>query len=86
MAQRAARYTQSRQTPEVGGMQPSRRLLIQGVGLQEPALGQWGEWPGGGGLRGGQRAADGLLCGIEHVTQCGLQRQQYSNINLNEGC
>ena len=70
-------------------MEPSRQLLIQGVGLQEPALGHGGEWPRRGRLRGGQGAADGLLSGIEHVTQCCLQPQQYNNkqynnINLSE--
>ena len=65
-------------------MKPSRGLLIQGVGLQEPALGQRGKWPRGGRLRRGQGAANGLLCGIEHVTQCRLQPQQHSNINLSD--
>ena len=50
-------------------MKPSVRVLIQGVRLQHPALNVWG----------GQGAADGLLCGVEHVTQCGLQPQQNSS-------
>ena len=73
-----------KQTPEVGGVKPSIGVLIQRVGLQHPALSQWREWRRGGGSGGGQGAADGLLCGVEHVTQCGLQPQQNSRCANND--
>ena len=65
-----------KQTPEVGGVKPSTGVLIQRMRLQHPVLSQWREWRGGGGSGGGQGAADGLLCGVEHVTQSGLQPQR----------
>ena len=71
------RCTQIERIPQVGGMKTSIGVLIQRVMLQHPVLSQWREWHGGGRLRGGQGAADGLLCGVEHVPQCCLQPQQH---------
>ena len=75
---------QDERAPEVGGVKPSIGVLIQRILLQHPVLSQWREWRGGGGSRGWQGAADGLLCGVEHVPQCGLQPQQNSSGSNND--